>query len=122
MESGRAFHSYRGVVRLDCASRLNWSLIYFWKIALVTDLEEIEESDRSAVELFMRLLDVDEPVAGALARAELTTIQEVASVPLAERLDIDAICLALLLAFRKRARRYVFVESMDISESIVWEN
>jgi N utilization substance protein A len=89
---------------------------------LATDLAKKEESDRSAVELFMRLLDVDEQVAAALAGAELTTIEEVAYVPLAELLEIDAIELALLLALRQRARRQVLVESTCISESNVWEN
>ncbi len=96
--------------------------IYFWRTALATDLAKKEESDRSAVELFMRLLDVDEQVAAALAGAELTTIEEVAYVPLAELLEIDAIELALLLALRQRARRQVLVESTCISESNVWEN
>jgi N utilization substance protein A len=89
---------------------------------LTTGLQKKEESDRSAVELFMRLLDVDEQVAAALASAELMTIEEVAYVRLAELLEIDAIELALLLALRQRARRHVLVESIGISESNVWEN
>jgi N utilization substance protein A len=77
---------------------------------LTTDLKEKEESDRSAVELFMRLLDVDEQVAAALAGADLMTIEEVACVPLAELLEIDAIEMAMLLALRQRARRHVLVD------------
>ena len=77
----------------------------FWRIALTTDLEKKEESSRSAVELFMRLLDVDEKVAAALAGAELTTIEEVAYIPLAALLEIDAIELALVLAHENQKGR-----------------
>ena len=80
---------------------------------MTTGLEKKEEPDRSAVELFMLLLDVDEQVAAALADAELTTIEEVAYIPLAELLEFDAIELALLLSLRQKARRHVLVGESD---------
>lgn len=70
-------------------------------------LGEMEDPDRSVVEMFMRSLDVDERVATALVDAGLFTIDEVACIPPQELLEISEITQSLLLSLRERARQRI---------------
>lgn len=67
----------------------------------------MDEPDGAAVEMFMRSLEVDERVATALVDAGLTTIEEVACIPLQELLEIAEITQTLLLSMRERARQRI---------------
>lgn len=66
---------------------------------------EMDEPDRASVEMFMRSLEIDERVATALAEAGLTTIEEVAYIPLSELLQVSSISQKFLLTMRDRARQ-----------------
>jgi N utilization substance protein A len=73
---------------------------------------EMDEPDRATVEIFMRSLEVDERVATALVDEGLTTIEEVAYIPLPELLEIAAITQTLLLSLRERARQRLLDDLM----------
>jgi transcription termination/antitermination protein NusA len=72
----------------------------------------MDEPDRGVIQMFMRSLDVDERVATALVDAGLTTIDEVAYIPLQELLEISEITQTLLLSLRERARQRIQDDSM----------
>lgn len=73
----------------------------------MNELAEMDEPERGVVEMFMRSLDVDERVAVALVDAGLTTVDEVAWIPLQELLEIAEITQTLLLSLRERARQRI---------------
>lgn len=78
-----------------------------WGVTSMNTFAEADEPDRAIVEMFMRSLDLDERVASALVEAGLTTIDEVAYIPLQELLEIAAITQTLLLSLRERARQRI---------------
>ena len=63
--------------------------------------------DRSAVALFEKILGVTESVATSLVRAGMTTLEEVAYVPLTELLEIPDVSLELLNQAREKARAHL---------------
>lgn len=72
----------------------------------------MDEPDRSTVEMFMRVLDMKEQVAIALVAAELTTVEEVAYIPLQELLEIEGVEKELLRSMRERARVHLLKDVM----------
>jgi N utilization substance protein A len=78
----------------------------------MNEFADIDEPDRGVVEMFMQLLDVDQRVAAALVDAGLTTIDEVAYIPLQELLEISEITQTLLLSLRELARQRILDDTM----------
>ncbi len=75
-------------------------------------LVEMGEPYHAPVEMFMQSLDVDERVATALVEAGLTTIDEVAYIPLQELLEIAEVTQTFLLSLRERARQRIVDDAM----------
>lgn len=73
---------------------------------------EMDDPDRSIVEMFMRVLEVNEPVAIALVAAGLTVIEEVAYIPLQELLEVEGVEKKLLHSLRERARLHLLNDVM----------
>ena len=73
---------------------------------------EMDEPDRSTVEMFMRALGTNEQVAIALVAAGLTIIEEVAYIPLQELLEVEGVEKKLLLSLRERARSHLLNDVM----------
>ncbi len=92
-----------------------------WTVNLMT----VEESEqKSAAEqgeirqLFMEKLDVDEEVADILIEEGLSTLEEVAYVPLAEMLEIEAFDEATVNELRERARNVLLTEAIADEENL----
>ena len=92
-----------------------------WTINLMT----IEESQtRSETEhgsirsLFVEKLDVDEEVANILIEEGFSTLEEIAYVPLAEMLEIDAFDEATVNELRERARNVLLTEAIVDEEQL----
>jgi N utilization substance protein A len=92
-----------------------------WTINLMT----IEESQtKSAGEhssiraLFIDKLDVDEEVANILIEEGFSSLEEVAYVPLAEMLEIEALDEATVTELRERARNVLLTEAIVDEEQL----
>jgi N utilization substance protein A len=92
-----------------------------WTINLMT----IEESQkRSETEhgtiraLFIEKLDVDEEVANILIEEGFSTLEEIAYVPLAEMLEIEAFDEATVTELRERARNVLLTEAIVDEEQL----
>ncbi|MBS1170761.1 MAG: nusA [Burkholderiaceae bacterium] len=92
-----------------------------WKINIMT----VEESkDKSAAEmavvrtLFMEKLDVDQEVADILVEEGFTSLEEVAYVPIAEMLEIDAFDEDTVNELRTRARDALVTDAIASEEGL----
>src|SRR5690606_20337501 len=90
-----------------------------WQINLMTveqsaERQEVEAGAIRAV--FMEKLDVDEEVADILIAEGFSTVEEVAYVPLAEMLEIEAFGEATLNELRDRARNVLLTEVISDEE------
>lgn len=92
-----------------------------WTINLMTVEESHEkaELENSAIRLlFMEKLDVDEEVADVLIEEGLSSLEEVAYVPLAEMLEIEAFDEATVNELRERARNALLTEAIAEEEQL----
>ncbi len=92
-----------------------------WEINLMS----VEESQKKQEEettrlraLFMEKLDVDEEVADILIAEGFTSLEEVAYVPLAEMLEIEAFDEDTVNELRSRARNALLTEAIVREESV----
>ena len=92
-----------------------------WTINLMT-VEQSQEktASESAVvrALFMEKLDVDEEVADILISEGFSTLEEIAYVPLAEMLDIEAFDEVTVNELRDRARNVLLTEAIATEEHL----
>ncbi|MBL8486507.1 MAG: transcription termination/antitermination protein NusA [Rhodocyclaceae bacterium] len=92
-----------------------------WTINLMTMEESAEKQEKETVgirALFMEKLDVDEEVADILIQEGFSTLEEVAYVPLAEMLEIDAFDEATVNELRDRARNVLLTEAIVDEEQL----
>ena len=92
-----------------------------WTINLMTVEESAQkhESEHAAIRtLFMEKLDVDDEVADILIEEGFSTLEEVAYVPLAEMLEIDAFDEATVNELRDRARNVLLTEAIVDEEQL----
>ena len=92
-----------------------------WTINLMT-IEQSKDKQQSESAktrtLFMEKLDVDEEVADILIQEGFSTLEEVAYVPLAEMLEIDAFDEATVNELRDRARNVLLTEAIVDEEEL----
>jgi N utilization substance protein A len=92
-----------------------------WEINLMSVEESQqksqEESDRLRA-LFMEKLDVDEEMAEILIQEGFTSLEEVAYVPIAEMLEIEAFDEDTVNELRSRARNALLTEAIVREESL----
>lgn len=92
-----------------------------WTINLMTEDQsqaKAEEEISGIRQLFMSRLDVDEEVADILIDEGFSTLEEVAYVPLAEMLEIDAFDEETIEELRNRARNALLTEAIVTEEQI----
>ena len=92
-----------------------------WQINLMTVEQSAERQEKEAGairQLFMEKLDVDEEVADILIEEGFSTLEEVAYVPLAEMLEIDAFDEATVNELRDRARNVLLTEAIVDEEQL----
>ena len=92
-----------------------------WTINLMTVEESAEKHQAESASirtLFMEKLDVDEEVANILIQEGFSTLEEVAYVPLAEMLEIDAFDEATVNELRERARNVLLTEAIVDEEQL----
>jgi N utilization substance protein A len=73
----------------------------------------VEMSDDDTVAMFMGILGVSRDFAEALARSQITTIEEVAYVPLDELLRITPLDEELAMQLRDKARQHVLFQAIS---------
>ncbi|MDP2825012.1 MAG: transcription termination factor NusA [Sulfuritalea sp.] len=92
-----------------------------WTINLMT-IEESQtksETEHSSIRaLFIEKLDVDEEVANILIEEGFSTLEEIAYVPLAEMLEINAFDEATVTELRERARNVLLTEAIVDEEQM----
>jgi N utilization substance protein A len=92
-----------------------------WTINLMTveESQKRSESEHSVIRrLFIEKLDVDEEVANILIEEGFSTMEEVAYVPLAEMLEIEAFDEATVNELRDRARNVLLTEAIVDEEQM----
>ncbi len=92
-----------------------------WTINLMTvqESKEKSESEQTVIRsLFIARLDVDEEVANILIEEGFSTLEEIAYVPLAEMLEIDAFDEATVNELRDRARNALLTEAIVDEEQL----
>jgi N utilization substance protein A len=92
-----------------------------WTINLMTveESQEKQEQETSSIrQLFVDKLDVDEEVAEILVQEGFSTLEEVAYVPLAEMLEIEAFDEATINELRDRARNILLTEAIVNEEEL----
>jgi transcription termination/antitermination protein NusA len=92
-----------------------------WQINLMTVEQSAERQEKEASgirQVFMEKLDVDEEVADILIAEGFSTLEEVAYVPLAEMLEIDAFDEATVNELRDRARNVLLTEAIVDEEQL----
>ena len=92
-----------------------------WQINLMTVEQSAERQEKEAGairQLFMEKLDVDEEVADILIEEGFSTLEEVAYVPLAEMLEIEAFDEATVNELRDRARNVLLTEAIVDEEQL----
>ena len=92
-----------------------------WTINLMTveESQQKQETETASIrQLFMEKLDVDEEVADILIQEGFSTLEEVAYVPLAEMLEIDAFDEATVNELRDRARNVLLTEAIVDEEHL----
>lgn len=92
-----------------------WAL----NIMTVEEAEQKHEEEYTAARLvFMQKLDVDEELADILIQEGFSTLEEVAYVPLAEMLEIDAFDENTVNELRSRARNALLTEAIASEEEV----
>ncbi len=92
-----------------------------WTINLMTvqESQQKQEVETSSIrQLFMEKLDVDEEVADILIQEGFSTLEEIAYVPLAEMLEINAFDEATVGELRERARNVLLTEAIVDEEQL----
>jgi N utilization substance protein A len=92
-----------------------------WTINLMTieESQKRSETEHSSIRgLFVEKLDVDEEVANILIEEGFSTLEEIAYVPLAEMLEIDAFDEATVTELRERARNVLLTEAIVDEEQL----
>jgi N utilization substance protein A len=92
-----------------------------WEINLMSETEsqtkQQEEVDRIR-QLFMNALDVDEEVADILVQEGFNTLEEVAYIPIAEMLEIEAFDEDTVNELRSRARNALLTQAIASEEQV----
>ena len=92
-----------------------------WTINLMTieESKKRSETEHSSIRgLFIERLDVDEEVANILIEEGFSTLEEIAYVPLAEMLEIEAFDEATVTELRERARNVLLTEAIVDEEQL----
>jgi N utilization substance protein A len=92
-----------------------------WTINLMTVEESQEKQEKETADirqLFMDKLDVDQEVADILVQEGFSTLEEVAYVPLAEMLEIEAFDEETVNELRDRARNVLLTEAIVNEEEL----
>ncbi|QWT45534.1 transcription termination factor NusA [Azospira inquinata] len=92
-----------------------------WNINLMTQEEsekKVEAETAATRLLFMEKLDVDEDVASLLVEEGFSTLEEIAYVPLAEMLEIEAFDEETVNELRNRARNVLLTEAIVTEEQL----
>lgn len=92
-----------------------------WEINIMTESESAEKREQEAARIramFMEKLNVDEDVANVLVEEGFTSLEEVAYVPLAEMLEIEAFDEESINELRARARDALLTEAIAREESV----
>ena len=92
-----------------------------WNINLMTQEEsekKVEAETAATRVLFMEKLDVDEEVSNILIEEGFSTLEEVAYVPLAEMLEIEAFDEDTVNELRNRARNVLLTEAIVTEEQL----
>lgn len=92
-----------------------------WTINLMSEAESAQktgEERRGVRELFMTKLDVDEELADILIDEGFSSLEEVAYVPLAEMLEIEAFDEATVTELRDRARNVLLTDAIVTEEQL----
>jgi len=92
-----------------------------WQINLMTEEESAQKMEQERGEiraLFMDKLDVDDEVADILIDEGFSSIEEVAYVPLAEMLEIEAFDEDTVDELRNRARNVLLTEAIVTEEQL----
>lgn len=115
-DSNLAIAIGRGGQNVKLASELTG-----WTINLMSEEESERKSSeerQELEELFTAKLDVDEDIAGILFDEGFASIEEVAYVPLAEMLEIEAFDEATVNELRDRARNVLLTEAIATEEHL----
>jgi len=115
-EANLAIAIGRGGQNVRLASELTgWSI----NLMTVEQSQEKSESEHSVIRaLFVSKLDVDDEVANILIDEGFSTLEEIAYVPLAEMLEIDAFDEATVNELRERARNVLLTEAIVDEEQL----
>ncbi len=92
-----------------------------WTINLMSEQESAEKTaqeQQGLRALFMAKLDVDEDIADILIEEGFSSLEEVAYVPLAEMLDIEAFDEDTVNELRNRARNVLLTEAIVTEEQL----
>ena len=92
-----------------------------WTINLMTveESQKKQQAETSTIrQLFIARLDVDEEVADILIQEGFSTLEEIAYVPLAEMLEIDAFDEATVNELRERSRNVLLTEAIVDEEQL----
>lgn len=92
-----------------------------WELNIMTvdeSRQKSEEEFAKATRLFMEKLDVEEDVASILAQEGFTTLEEIAYVPLAEMLEIEAFDEDSINELRSRARDALLTQAIANEEEV----
>ncbi len=92
-----------------------------WNLNIMTVEEaeqKSEEEYNSTRQVFMQKLDVDEEVADILIQEGFSTLEEVAYVPLAEMLEIEAFDESTVNELRSRARNALLTDAIVSEEKL----
>jgi N utilization substance protein A len=92
-----------------------------WQINIMTAEESTQkqESEQTGIrEMFMKRLDVDEEVANILIGEGFSSLEEIAYVPVAELLEIEAFDQETVEELRTRARNALLTEAIAREENL----
>jgi N utilization substance protein A len=92
-----------------------------WQINIMTSEESqkrLESERNSVLQSFMEKLDVDQEVAEVLVDEGFSSLEEIAYVPLAEMLEIDAFDEDTVNELRTRARNALLTEEIAKEEKL----
>lgn len=92
-----------------------------WTINLMSEEESAKKTDaerHELRELFMAKLDVDEELADILIDEGFTSLEEIAYVPLAEMLEIEAFDEETINELRDRSRNVLLTEAIVTEEQL----
>jgi transcription termination/antitermination protein NusA len=92
-----------------------------WTINLMTEEESERKSEAEVAQtrvLFMEKLDIDEDVANVLIEEGFTSLEEIAYVPLAEMLEIQALDEGTVQELRERARNALLTDAIATEEKL----